>query len=224
LGLLASIALTCVAAAQTGVPMVDTSYHVPAFTNAYVTVFRIDIPGGRTSDYHVHDHDMTCVTTDEYPPEAYSQPLGGPPGKPRKASLGEVSYASYFGRPMTHRAVNAGTLPMRSICSLLVAAAPYGFQPETRPAPAYSQVLDNARVRAWRLVLEPGQTAPTITTAAPGLRVVIGAGEIVEILPDGRQRGMNLRQGEFTWQEAGASRGIRNIGNTRVELVEFEFK
>jgi hypothetical protein len=205
-------------------PLEKTSYHVPAFRNAYVTVFLIDIPGGRASDYHVHDHDMTCVSTDEYPPEAYSQPLGGPPGQPRRPPRGEVTYLRYFNQPVTHRAINPGTLAMRSVCAQLVASAPYGFQAEERPTSAYQQLLDNPRVRAWRLILEPGQVAPAITQSAPGMRVVINEGEITEAGADGRERGMRLRQGEFTWQDAGTSRTVRNIGSTRVELVEFEFK
>jgi hypothetical protein len=35
---------------------------------------------------------------------------------------------------------------------------------------------------------------------------------------------MALRLGDFYWQEPGAARTVRNIGTTRVELVEFELK
>jgi hypothetical protein len=35
---------------------------------------------------------------------------------------------------------------------------------------------------------------------------------------------MNLKLGDFIWQEAGAIRAIRNTGATRVEFVEFELK
>ena len=92
---------------------------------------------------------------------------------------------------------------------------------------AYSkkaQLIDNERVRAWRLVLEPGQTAAAITQKAPGLRVIIDGGEIAESVPGAPDRGMALRLGDFYWQEPGATRTVRNIGTTRVELVEFELK
>src|SRR5712671_639202 len=36
--------------------------------------------------------------------------------------------------------------------------------------------------------------------------------------------GQTMRQGEFYWQDAGTTRAIRNIGTTRLELVEFELK
>jgi hypothetical protein len=54
--------------------------------------------------------------------------------------------------------------------------------------------------------------------------VIIDGGEIAEIAPGEPDRGMALRLGDFYWQELGATRAVRNIGTTRVELVEFELK
>jgi mannose-6-phosphate isomerase-like protein (cupin superfamily) len=206
------------------VSMEATSWHVPVIRNKYVTIFRVDIPAGRASNYHIHDRDQVCVVVEDYPPEAYSQPLGGPPGKPRQAVRGEVSYVSYFGKPITHKAINAGTLSNHSICTVFNEPKAAGFTVDVRNAQSYQQLLDNERVRAWRLVLKPGETAPSITQRAPGLRVIIGGGQITEILPGGRERGMALRQGEFYWQPPGGTRGVRNIGSTPVEIVEYEFK
>jgi hypothetical protein len=79
-------------------------------------------------------------------------------------------------------------------------------------------------VRIWRLALEPGQTAAAITQAAPGVRVVIDGGEIVEISADGRERGMAPHSGEFFWQEAGSTRAVRNVGGSRVDVIEVELK
>jgi hypothetical protein len=85
-------------------------------------------------------------------------------------------------------------------------------------------VLDNERVRARRIVLAPGQTVPAITQTAPGIRVVVKGGELVESVPEEPDRGMNLRLGDFFWQDAGATRAIRNAGTAPIELVEFELK
>jgi hypothetical protein len=162
---------------------------------------------------------------EDYPPEAYSQPLGGPPGQPRRPARGEVSYVSYFNQPpVTHQAVNPGTLPMRQICAELNRDKPYGFTPQARDVAGYTQKLDNDRVRAWTLMLAPGQTAPAITQQAPGMRVVVQGGDIAEIVPGKGDRGMWLRTGNFYWQDAGATRAVRNVGTTTVEIVEFEVK
>jgi hypothetical protein len=35
---------------------------------------------------------------------------------------------------------------------------------------------------------------------------------------------MALRLGDFYWQEPGVTRTVRNIGTTRIQLVEIELK
>ncbi len=81
-----------------------------------------------------------------------------------------------------------------------------------------------SRARGWRLQLEPGQTAGPITQAAPGLRVIIDGGVIEEIVKDEADRSLALNPGDLYWQEPGATRAIRNIGTTSINLVEFELK
>jgi hypothetical protein len=84
--------------------------------------------------------------------------------------------------------------------------------------------MDNERVRGWRLALEPGQSAAPIMQTAPGIRIVLDGGELVESVPGQAGRGWMLATGEFYWQDAGVTRGLRNIGTTRIEIVEFEIK
>jgi hypothetical protein len=98
------------------------------------------------------------------------------------------------------------------------------FSPAARESVGYTQLFDNERARAWRLVLEPGQAAAAITQNAPGLRVIIDGGEIAESVPGEGDRGMMLRLGDFYWQEPGVTRAVRNIGTTRIQLVEIELK
>ncbi len=84
--------------------------------------------------------------------------------------------------------------------------------------------MDNERVRGWRLVLEPGQSVAAIVQEAPGIRIVVSGGELVESVPGQADRGMSVKLGEFYWQAPGVRRAVRNIGTTRIELVEFELK
>ena len=79
-------------------------------------------------------------------------------------------------------------------------------------------------MRGWRLALEPGQSAAAITQTAPGIRIVLDGGEVVETVPGHADRGWMLGTGEFYWQEPGVTRGLRNIGTTRIEIEEFEIK
>ena len=40
----------------------------------------------------------------------------------------------------------------------------------------------------------------------------------------GPDQDMNLKIGDFVWQEPGATRAVRNTSATRIEFVEFELK
>jgi hypothetical protein len=152
------------------------------------------------------------------------QVLGQASTPPRRNPRGSVTYTAYSKKAMTHRVNNVGATAFHNIVISLIDAQPGRFSPGTREGDGYTQIIDNERVRAWRLVLEPGQVAATITQKAPGLRVIIDGGEIAESVPGEADRGMALRLGDFYWQEPGATRAVRNIGATRVELVEFELK
>jgi hypothetical protein len=137
---------------------------------------------------------------------------------------GQANFTAYSKQPpRTHKASNMGETPFHNVSFIFNNAQPGRFQPSTRSGP-YTQIMDNERVRGWRLVLQPGQTADAITQSAPGLRVVLDGGVIAELVPGQPDRGMTMRQGEFYWQDAGITRAIRNIGTTPLELVEFELK
>jgi len=54
--------------------------------------------------------------------------------------------------------------------------------------------------------------------------VINDGGEIAAIVSGQLDRGLALRPGDFYWQEPGTTRGIRNIGTTRIEIAELELK
>jgi hypothetical protein len=84
--------------------------------------------------------------------------------------------------------------------------------------------MDNARVRAWRVVLEPGQATGQMTQSAPGLRVYVHGGVLAEVIPENADRGMAPYDGDFIWKDAGETRAIKNTGTQRLEFIEFEMK
>jgi hypothetical protein len=218
-------ALTLPAAAQDegpAVPVDKAAYHVPVFRNDYLTLLRVNIPSRRSAGYHIHSKDQVSVLIEEA--DQSGQVLGEQPTPPRRTPRGNVSYTAYSKKAMTHRVNNVGPTAFHNIVVALADAQPGRFMPAVRDVAGYTQVLDNERVRAWRLVLEPGQSAAAIAQNAPGLRIVIDGGEIAESVAGEGDRGMALRLGDFYWQEPGATRAVRNIGASRIELVEIELK
>lgn len=204
------------------VPVEKAAYHVPVFSNQFLSVLRVNIPSQRSAGYHVHSRDQISILIEEA--DQTAQVLGEQPTPPRRNPRGNVSYTAYSKKPLTHRVSNVGPTAFHNIVITLADAQPGRFTPAPREVAGYTQVLDNERARGWRLVLEPGQAAGVIAQQAPGLRVIIQGGEIIESTPSEGERGMLLRLGDFYWQEPGGKRVVRNIGTSRIEVVEVELK
>ena len=172
--------------------------------------------------YHTHSLDQLSVLVEAA--TMTNRALGAPAmGEPRQGRRGNVGFTAFSNKPQTHRGANVGTTPFHNIVVGLLKPQVSGFAPGTRPE-GYQQVVDSDRVRAWRLVLQPGQSAPAITQRAPGMRIVVDGGEISESVPGEAERGWGLRTGEFFWQDAGTTRAVKNIGTTPINIVEFELK
>ncbi len=221
--LAAFAALALPVSAQTVVPVEQTPYHVPVFSNDYVTVLHVFVPPQRTSGYHRHSLDSLGVLIGDT--DRTGQVLGAEEKPTPPRDPGAVNFTFYSREPAVHTITIKGNAPFHNIVVELIRPTPYGFKPGLRDGTAgYTQVLDNERVRVWRLVLAPGAEAPAITQAAPGIRIVVAGGEIVEHIADRPDRGIAPHAGEFFWQDAGVTRVVRNAGTTRVELVEAELK
>ena len=206
---------------QTPVPVEKAAYHWPVFSNEYVMVLRVIFPPGRGSNYHIHSLDQISVQVEAG--ANAGQVLGEAPTPARPGTKGQESFSAYSKKTFIHRSTNTAATPYQNIVIALMKPKPAGLAPAARPD-GYVQVFDNERARGWKLALEPGQSVGPITQGAPGLRVVIDGGEIAEIVSGQLDRGLALRPGDFYWQEPGTTRGIRNIGTTRIEIAEFELK
>ncbi len=140
-------------------------------------------------------------------------------------SVGAVAYGAIVLEPRTHRIVNSDTGPSQFIVIEMRRAVPLGGEVSLREsAPEYVQILDNERMRALRLILAPGQTAPSISQGGNGVRVVVRGGLLTTTAPGGPDQTLALRAGEFAVQAGGSIRALRNSGAETIELVELELK
>jgi hypothetical protein len=206
------------------VPILKAPFHLPVFKNEYVTVLKIDVPPHRNTGFHTHTTDSVSVNIEDA--DMANQLPGEKQTPSQRSKRGQANFTAYSKEPpRTHKASNMGETPFHNVSFLFNYPEPGRFSPSSRAdVSGYTQIMDNERVRGWRLVLEPGQTAGVFTQSAPGLRIVLDGGEIAELVPGQPDRGMNLRLGEFYWQDAGVARAVRNTGTTRLEVVEFELK
>jgi hypothetical protein len=229
--LVSYIAISCLfsqaAIAQSegpAVPIEKAPFHLPVFKNEYVTVLKIDVPPHRNTGFHTHTIDSVSVNVEEA--DMANQLPGEKQTAPQRSKRGEPNFTAYSKQqPRTHKASNMGETPFHNVTFLLNYPRSGQFSPSSRAGVSgYTQIMDNDRVRGWRIVLDPGQTTGAFTQTAPGLRIVLDGSEITELVPGQPDRGMNLRLGEFYWQNPGVTRAVRNTGTTRLEFIEFELK
>jgi len=174
----AALALPCLLAPAAfaeeeghAVPIEKAPFHQPVFKNEFVTVLKIDVPPHRNTGFHTHTADSVSINI-EAADMANTLP-GQPQSPPQHSRRGQANFTAYSkAPPRTHKASNMGETPFHNVSFIFNYQQPGRFQPSPRSGP-YTQIMDNERVRGWRLVLEPGQTAEAVTQSAPGLRVVL---------------------------------------------------
>lgn len=208
------------------VPMDKAPFHIPVFSNEYLTLLSINIPPGRDTGFHRHYADSVSVnlspalrTNQAYDSSEVSEPTVGEP-VPGRASFTSVRKNG----PYAHKAANVGPTPFHNISFILKDHESAGPVSDRSGVAGFTRIMDNERIRAWRVTLEPGEATGQITQTAPGLRVYVRGGVLDEIVPGVADRGMAPYDGDFIWQDAGQTRAVKNTGSTVIEFVEFELK
>jgi len=209
------------------VPMDKAPFHVPVFANDHIILLSINIPPAGDTGFHTHYADSVSVnlspatrTNQIYGSSEVSAPATGEP-VPGRVGFTNITKEG----PRTHKASNVGATPFHGISFILKDQEPAGTAVSNRSDDAgYTQIMDNARIRAWRVLLEPGEATGQITQTAPGLRVYVQGGVLAEMVPGSADRGMAPYDGDFIWQDAGQTRAVKNTGATLIEFVEFELK
>ena len=207
-------------AQETVVPVTNAGFHQFTFQDENMSLENVTLPAGYSTGYHSHEQDLVFVITGGA--KIKNQVLGKDPVE-LEFKLGEVRFAPYTKTPGTHQITNIEPQnPMRLLAVGIVYRTPGRYTVSTRPA-KYEVALDNDRVRAWRLKLNPGESAPAMRQTAPGARIVVTGGMIAEKRMGKPDQPILLQNHDFMSVVA-EERGIENIGNSPVELVEIELK
>lgn len=206
------------------VPANEEPRHVVKLENEWVRVIDVEIPEGEQTLFHTHSLDYPYVLITSV--TLYNQVYGQEP-KDVKMEAGFIGYyrASTQGA-YTHRFINRGPGTFRAIGIELLKP----LQASARvlaPLPAASgleTVLDNERVRAYRLRLAPGQSAGPLALAGPSLRIAMGEGRITEQVEGRYDAVFDLAPAQFVFRPQDSTTTVTNSGEREIELVEFVFK
>jgi quercetin dioxygenase-like cupin family protein len=194
--------------------------HHPKFENEFVRVWDVTVPAGDVTLWHVHRNDNVVVTFGDA--SLRIETLGAAAAE-SQLKFGDVGFrkATYV-----HRAMNVGTTPFHNFTIELLKSAGSAKDVAAQNEPIVrAPLLENERVRAYRVTLEPGQSTPMHTHLLPGLAIALTPGEI-EVTTSGRAKPERLRLplGDLRWRPGSVTHQIKNVGKTSFSAVDIELK
>ncbi len=200
----------------------DEPHHRAKFVNEVVRVVDVEVPPGEATLYHTHSLDYPYVML------STSLLKNDIPGKLQadlNITAGMIGYYRASQGAYTHRFTNVDSKPFRAIGIELLTSAPMGegALPLTESG-VVKKVLDNERVRGYRLTLTPGESTGPLTLPGRSVSVAQSAGVIEQSINGGETTKTSLALAQFQWRELAATYVLKNVGETTIELVEFEFK
>jgi mannose-6-phosphate isomerase-like protein (cupin superfamily) len=205
-------------AAQSPVPVAKEPRHHLKFENEFTRVFDVEAPSGDTTLFHTHSNDYLFVSIGDANLKA--EVLGNHPGD-LILKDGEVRFTK---ATITHRITNQSKDPFRNITIEVLKSS--GLSPQATGAAisGHSAVLENDRVRVERLKLEPGEATNMHEHALPGLAVFIKGGTLMIESPGQKSQTVDVKSGDFRWRESKTTHKLKNVGKTRIEAVDIEWK
>lgn len=205
---------------QSPVEISGEHHHHPKFENEFVRVWDVTVPAGDATLWHVHRNDNVVIT------------IGGASLRIETAGAAPTESLWKFGEvrfgkaTYIHRAINAGSTPFHNFTIELLKSPPERkvIPTQSEPIPR-APVLENDRVRVYRVTLEPGQSTTMHTHVLPGIGIAITAAE-VEVTTQGKQKPdrLKLPAGDLRWRMGAVTHMIKNVGKTTFEAVDIELK
>jgi len=223
--LLFSLTFFLPASAQSPVPIEKEPRHPLKFENQYVRVFNVFIPAGKTTLFHIHKNDGVGVRLTDARIKDETQ---GGAVEEISVKRGVVSFA-FRPNPLIHRVLNIGDTPFHNIFVEILPSAKVSPDSSSDSSAltdvaGYTLVLENERIRVFRLVLAPGQTTEFDTHKLRTLSVAVSQGKVaVEVMGKKRQKA-KFKPGDTQWYESGTKHSLKNIGSTTFEAVDIELK
>jgi len=194
--------------------------HHPKFENDFVRIWDVTVPAADATLWHAHRNDNVVVTFGDV--MLRIETVG------RDAAQSEWKFGEVrFGKaPYVHRAMNIGATAFHNLTIELL--KPSGFVSDLSKLPKAADrepILENDRVRVYRLSLAPGESTPMHTHSLPGLAVMLTAGKI-EMTTEGRNKPEELavKSADFRWRPGAATHSIKNVGNQSFQAIDIELK
>jgi quercetin dioxygenase-like cupin family protein len=226
-GTLASIGsekeIEAIVAKQQAVPVAKEPRHITKFKNQYVRVIDASVTVGDATLFHTHDLDNVPVNVSggKLKTETVGQ------AEPTLTTM-ETGRTSFAKGGYTHRISNTGDTLLRFIDAEIL--GPYGKASAEAirngaldSVTGHSLIVENERVRVYRIIIEPGQEISAHAHLLPRLSVSVSGGKVSETTIRQSQT-RKLKVGDFRWHAPESRHLLKNLGTQRYEAVEIEWK
>jgi len=169
-----------------------------------------------------HEHRADSFTVFFRTADVTNEPFRGKPLVLQRTP-GSVGFNSTAKGPYSHRVTASGDTTFHVIALELLDAQPSGSASVgQRSSAAYKVVVENPRGRAYRLTLNPGESAGAFTRPGNTALFAISSGRISE-QPEGKApRLWDFEPAHFRWFETGEKLSLKNESSSAIELVEIE--
>jgi quercetin dioxygenase-like cupin family protein len=181
----------------------------------------LSLAPGDTTLFHEHTADIVTLLLE--PGDTTNQVLSGEPTRSPARQAGQVGYAAYATKPYTHRVSNVGQSTFRIIGVEIFSPRGLDTKDLAGRDPPFELVLENDRVRVWKMALESGQTVGPISRPMPSVQIVQAGGRLL-IQGEGSSVETNAKAGDLRWWPKGTSSSLRNVGSSQLVLVDIEVK
>ncbi|UDL94544.1 hypothetical protein LGH83_18920 [Lichenihabitans sp. PAMC28606] len=223
----AGLAVTALPISATGatsdvVATDEEPHHHVIFQNGVIRLMRVLIPAGKATLWHEHTRDYAVTVIGGSTVRTESREDGS--SKDGEMTTGSVIYGAYQDKDAIRRITNTGPDLLHQIAFELLRPSAGDFGKADRSeASMFALVLDEQRLKAWHLMLEPGASTPIYRQDGPGVRVVLSGQRIIETKPGeiGHEAVVQAGDAAFTLP---ATRVLTNAGPTRLSVIEFELR
>jgi hypothetical protein len=206
-------------APETAVPIEQEPHHRIVFENKNVRIYDALIPPGEVTLFHTHSADSVAVAI--HSGKGTSEFLGKAPTE----TIPVMGAAGFSKATYTHRVGNVGTTPLRFVGAEIKAPSDATATPANLDAvPGHKLVLENDRVKVYRISIDPKQSTGIRSRTLPWLRISVSQSTISVKGPGKNSEALETKPGDYRWYEGVTVQSLENTGATTYEAIEIEWK
>lgn len=214
-----SLILQSTAAVPKVVPVGKEPRHHVRFENKYVRVIEAIFPAGDTTLYHTHSLDNVPIAIE--PATLRTTLLGSSGSTDAAVERGRTTWAV---ATYTHQIRNLGKGRVHYIDAEVIASPGVKSDATLNGLPGHSLIFENEKVRAYRVILQPGQATGSHKHGLPFLNVSVSGGELIVGVEGRKSSKEKFRPGAFAWFDGPMTHSLRNSGAQPHEMVDVEWK